>query len=89
MKESELILRDSLAIERTKLASERTFLACFRSSVFFLATGISILHIQFFEEVLHIGWGFIAISPIIFGIGFYRVVQVKKSIKSMVEGADK
>jgi len=88
MKESDLILRDSLAIERTRLASERTFLAYFRSSVFFLATGISILHIQFFEDVTHIGWGFISISPFVFSIGFIRVIQVKRAIKKMIENSN-
>lgn len=88
MKQSELILRDNLAVERTKLAAERTFLAYFRSSVFFLATGISILQIHFFDDIPYMGWGFIVISPFIFAIGFVRVIQVKRTIKSMIESSD-
>ncbi len=89
MKENELILRDILAIERTKLANERTFLAYFRSSIFFLATGLSIIHINFFEEVNYLGWFFVAISPLVFGIGFYRLIIVRRDIKKMIESAKK
>ncbi len=89
MKINELILRDTLAIERTKLANERTFLAYFRSSIFFLGTGVSIIHINFFEEVNYLGWFFVAASPLVFGIGLYRLITVRRSIANMVEKADK
>ena len=85
MKESDLILRDHLAIERTKLANERTFLAYFRSSVFFLATGISIIHINFFNEVNFIGWSFVGISPLLLSIGLVRLVKVRKALAKMIE----
>ena len=75
MKENELILRDTLAIERTKLANERTFLAYFRSSIFFLGTGLSIIHINFFEEVNYLGWSFVLVSPLVLGIGLYRLIR--------------
>ena len=87
MKESELILRDLLAIERTKLANERTFLAYFRSSIFFLATGVSIIHINFFSEVNFLGWSFVAISPLLLTIGLVRLIKVRKSVSKMVEKA--
>ncbi len=89
MKEEELILRDSLAIERTRLANERTFLAYFRSSVFFLATGISIISIHLFEQVDYLGWGFIVLSPIMMAIGLHRLIKVRKIIKTTVYKADK
>jgi len=88
MKESDLILRDHLAIERTKLANERTFLAYFRSSIFFLATGISIIHINFFSEVNFIGWSFVGISPLLLGIGLVRLIKVRKSLGKMIEKTD-
>lgn len=89
MRANELILRDTLAIERTKLANERTFLAYFRSSIFFLGTGLSIIHINFFEQVNYLGWFFVGMSPLIFGIGLYRLITVRRSISRMVEVADK
>ena len=85
MKESELILRDALAIERTKLASDRTFLAYFQSSIFFLATGISILNIHIFSEIPYLGWIFIGMAPIILVIGFARFRYVKRKITEMIE----
>jgi putative membrane protein len=79
-KENDLILRDRLAIDRTKLANERTFLAYFRTSIIFLGTGISITQIQFFEEVVYLGWGLIILSPFILGIGIYRLIKVRRNI---------
>jgi len=84
MKESDLILRDLLAMERTKLANERTFLAYFRTSIFFLGTGISIIHINFFAEITYLGWLFVCMSPIIFGIGFFRLLRVRKVIGKLI-----
>ena len=88
MKESEMILRDVLAVERTRLANERTFLAYFRSCVIFLGTGLSIIHIHFFEEVTYLGWGFVLLSPIMFLIGLYRLISVRKSIKTKIYRAE-
>ncbi len=76
----DLILRDRLAIERTKLANERTFLAYFRSSIFFLATGVSIISIHFFDSIDHLGYGFIIISPVLMIIGLYRFVSLRNKI---------
>lgn len=84
MKEEDLILRDSLAIERTKLANERTFLAYFRTSIFFLATGISVISLHLFQKVDYLGWGFIALSPILFFIGLHRLRKVKKTMKDVI-----
>ncbi|MCB0497404.1 MAG: DUF202 domain-containing protein [Cyclobacteriaceae bacterium] len=83
-KEEELILRDYLAIDRTRLANERTFLAYFRTSIFFLGTGISVIHIEFFEEVTFLGWGLVCLSPIILTIGILRLFRVKKMIGKRV-----
>ncbi len=88
MKKGELILRDLLAIERTKLANERTFLAYFRSSIFFLATGVSIIHINFFSEVNFLGWLFVGISPLLLSVGIIRLIKVRKSIGKMVAKAE-
>ena len=88
MKESELILRDVLAVERTRLANERTFLAYFRSSIIFLGTGLSIIQIHFFAEVTYLGWGFAALSPILFLIGLYRLIVVRKTLRTKIEKAD-
>jgi len=76
-------------VERTKLANERTFLAYFRSSVFFIATGISVLSIHMFNKVDYLGWGFVILSPIMFFIGLHRLISVKKDINKVIQKSDK
>ena len=88
MKENELKLTDTLAVERTRLANTRTFLAYFRSSVFFLGTGLSIIKINFFDDISYIGWGFVIVAPLLFFLGFYRMIAVNKSIKNMIEQSE-
>ncbi len=85
MKEDELKLSDVLAIERTRLANTRTFLAYFRSSVFFLATGLSIIKINFFDDVSYLGWGFVILAPLLFLLGLYRRITVNKAINKMID----
>lgn len=85
----QLILRDKLAIERTRLANERTFLAYFRTGIFFGATGLSILHIEFFSEVAYLGWSLIGLAPIIVLIGLIRLRDTRKRISNFyVKGVD-
>ena len=85
MNSEKLKLTDRLAIERTRLANERTFLAFFRSAVFFLGTGISIIQINFFEDIPYLGWSFIMLSPFMFLFGLYRLISVRKFIKKTIE----
>lgn len=79
-KKDELILRDHLAIDRTKLASERTFLAYFRTSIFFLSAGLSIIKIHLFAEVTYLGWMLVTMSPLTFGIAIFRLIKVRRAI---------
>ena len=81
-----LIIRDKLAIERTKLANERTFLAYFRTAIFFLGSGLSILHIEFFDPVNFLGWLLIGMSPLLLGIGLYRLRYTRKVIRKIYTG---
>ncbi|MCB0505217.1 MAG: DUF202 domain-containing protein [Cyclobacteriaceae bacterium] len=80
LEKDDLILRDHLAIDRTRLANERTFLAYFRTSIFFLGTGISVIHIQFFQEVTYLGWILVGMFPLILGVGIYRLIRVRRAI---------
>jgi len=80
---SGLILRDKLAIERTHLANERTFLAYFRTAFVFLASGITLLKVDYFFEIQYVGWIFIGLFPIILVLGIIRLLRVKSSIGKM------
>ncbi len=85
----DLILTDRLAIENTLMANERTLLSFFRSSVVFLATGISILKIHFLSEITYLGWFFALLSPILLLFGMYRFFVVKKHIKRIINEYEK
>jgi len=80
----DLILTDRLAVENTLMANERTLLSFFRTSVFFLATGISILNIHFLSEIPYLGWFFSLLSPVILFFGLYRFFIVKNHIKRII-----
>lgn len=79
-KKPELILRDWLAIERTKLANERTFLSYFRTALFILVSGVTILKIKELHPLLPMGYILVGLSPILLGIGLFRYVKVKKDL---------
>lgn len=78
---TELKTSDWLAIERTKLANERTFLAYFRTSIIFLATGLSLEKIELLDKVKFLGIWLILLSPILFSLGLYRFIRVKRKIR--------
>lgn len=77
----ELSLTDNLAIERTRLANERTFLAYFRSAIVFLSSGFAIIKLQMLQEIIWIGYALIVIGPMLFFIGLFRLIYVKRTIK--------
>lgn len=77
-----LITRDWLAIERTHLANERTFLAYFRTFLVILGTGVTILKIDLFSDLKFYGFILVGISTVVLAIGIYRLIKIKKNIKS-------
>ena len=60
--QTELILRDELAIDRTLLANERTLLAYLRSGLALVIAGASMIHFS------HAGW-FLFLGMICFPVG--------------------
>ncbi|MBN2050412.1 MAG: DUF202 domain-containing protein [Spirochaetales bacterium] len=79
-KESDLILRDQLAIDRTILANERTFLAYCRTALALGLTGTSLL--KFLEGVPFdmAGWILIALGVSVAGIGIQRTIAMARNI---------
>ena len=77
-----LITRDWLAIERTKLANERTFLAYFRTFLVILGTGVTIIKLEFFEDLKAFGIALVISSIFILVIGIYRLIKVRKHIRN-------
>lgn len=77
-----LITRDWLAIERTKLANERTFLAYFRTFLVILGTGVTLIKLDFFEDLKSFGVILVVSSIFILVIGIYRLIHVRKHIRN-------
>ncbi len=78
---TELILRDELAIDRTILANERTLLAYLRSGVSLVIAGVSMMHFAQTGWFWGVGVFCIPTGVItgIFGAARYRIIN--KSIK--------
>jgi putative membrane protein len=78
--QSELTLRDELAIDRTLLSNERTLLAYLRSAAALMITGVSIIH--FAKQGWFLAVGFICIpgAITISLIGLLRFRKMSKSI---------
>ncbi len=71
---------DLLALQRTKLANERTFLAYFRTFVVIFSSGIAIIKIDVLNNLIVMGYLFIAIAVFLIVIGIIRFFYVKKQI---------
>ena len=78
---TELILREKLAIQRTILANQTTFLAFLRTSMYFLVAGLSIHNFIKIEIGVFIETLFYLISIIIFILGILNYLRQKKIIR--------
>lgn len=78
--DTELILRDQLAIDRTVLATERTVLAYGRTCLTLILTGAGFIRLfdSLFSDVT--GWILIVLGFIVAAIGFYRFIIMRKTI---------
>ncbi|UPS93131.1 DUF202 domain-containing protein [Bizionia sp. M204] len=81
--DSEVILRDYLAIERTRLANERTLLSYIRSSLYLLLGGIAFLQLKDFPDFQYLALLSLVFSALFLIIGVYRFVLLKKSLKRL------
>lgn len=80
-KESNLDLRDCLALERTTLANERTFLSYARTAVMVLITGITVFKLFPDNLIIFIlGWIAALISTILFFIGLKKYISRFRSM---------
>jgi putative membrane protein len=84
---SGLITRDYLAIERTRLANERTFLAYFRTFIVLLSSGIAVMRLEMLKEIQALGFFLVALSPIVLAVGWFRLVYVRRKIRTYYKDA--
>ena len=78
-----LSLNEKLTVEMTHLSNERSLLAYFRTVVVFLSSGIAILKIELFKDLIFVAYILLGLSPILLIIGIVRFFQVKKTISTM------
>jgi putative membrane protein len=78
--DTELILRDQLAIDRTVLANERTFLAYCRTALALILTGAGC--IKFFDGALSdfAGWTLIGLGLVVQAVGVWRTSRMGHNI---------
>jgi putative membrane protein len=81
MEKLALSLTDKLAVDRTNLANERTFLAYFRTFIVFLSSGLAIIKLDILLEIRWVGVMLTTIAPVLFLIGLFRFLYVKRRIK--------
>lgn len=80
--QTELILRDELAIDRTILANERTFLAYIRTSMALVITGAGCIKLIQGNFALFIGIFLILCGGVVAVIGFERFMKMKRNIST-------
>jgi putative membrane protein len=83
METPNLTLNEALTVEMTNLANERSLLAYMRTFVVFLSSGIAILKIELFKDLIILAYVLLSVSPILLFIGIIRFFQVKKTIDKM------
>lgn len=79
---SELILRDELAIDRTVLANERTVLAYVRTALAFAIAGAGALKFLTPPTSLIVGWSLVGLAAGVMGVGLWRYVTVARRISA-------
>lgn len=84
---SDIILRDYLAIERTKLANERTFFSYIRSSIYLLLAGIALIQLNEFKNIKWLGFLAFVIALLFFIIGIIRYYQRNKRLSKYYKKA--
>jgi putative membrane protein len=72
---------DFMALVRTKLANERTFLAYFRTFAVLLSSGLAIIKIDALQNLIGLGYFFLATSFLLIIIGVARFFYVKKTLQ--------
>lgn len=78
--ESQLILRDRLALERTRLANVRTLFSYVRTALYLLTAGIGVLQIKSISHLDGLAWVCIVAGIILFFSGFVCYFRMRKRL---------
>jgi putative membrane protein len=77
---SDIILRDFLALERTTLANERTLFAYLRAGIYMVIAGIAFLELEEFIDLVWLSYALFTISFFLFLFGFIRFFILKNKL---------
>ena len=80
-KNTDMTLRDFLALDRTKLANERTYLGYMRTFISLLAAGVGFIRFIEIEMVKYVGIALCLISPLFLIVGTWKYYSMKNEIK--------
>lgn len=79
--DSDIILRDFLALERTTLANERTLFSYLRSGVYLVVAGFAFLELKNYVDLDWLSYILFALSLFMFIFGFVRFLIVKRKLE--------
>lgn len=79
--DSDIILRDFLALERTTLANERTLFSYLRSGVYLVVAGFAFLKLKNYVDLDWLSYILFALSLFMFIFGFVRFLIVKRKLE--------
>jgi len=78
---TEMILRDQLAVDRTILANERTLLAYIRTVLALVLAGATVMRLFEDPSLNTLGWALMACGAVVAGVGVWRTVRVARSVR--------
>ena len=82
---ADMILRDYLAVDRTRLANQRTLLSMIRTGLYFLVMGLSIISLEYLEELKKYSIVFFVLGLIVMVIGLVNYRRNEKRIINLYE----
>ncbi len=81
----EFILRDYLAVERTILANESTFLSYVRTSVTFVAGGVTLMQVADLQSWQNVGTVAVSLGGLFFLFGCVQAIKMSRKIKRFMK----
>jgi putative membrane protein len=79
--ETDLIVRDHLALDRTQLANERTLLAYLRSGVALLLAGATLFHFAQSSWLAWVGIGCLPLGGLTLMFGLWRFFRTARRLR--------
>lgn len=76
-----LILRDTLALDRTRLANQRTLLAFVRTGLYLAVTGAGIFQFSNTSRFFWLAWSLIGSGILVASMGVWSYRKIRRDLK--------